>query len=130
MLRIIRSEKGQAAVELALVLPVLVLLLCGIMEFGRVYDASLVITQAAREGARAGAVGDTDAQVTSAVKTVAGSLNQNNLSITISPPQSSRTSGDNITVEINYSVQLVAPVISKLVPNPFPLSASTTMLVE
>ncbi len=130
MLRTVQSEKGQAVVELALVLPLLLLLLFGIMEFGRVFDASLVITQAVREGARAGAVGGTDADVTDAVMTVAGNLNQKSLSIAISPSQNERTSGGSITVEVNYSVQLVDPVISQLVTNPFPLSASTTMRVE
>ncbi|MCZ2403968.1 pilus assembly protein [Paenarthrobacter sp. Z7-10] len=46
------SERGAVAVELALVLPVLLLLVLGIMEFGRAYNVQISASQAAREGAR------------------------------------------------------------------------------
>ncbi|WP_427016404.1 TadE/TadG family type IV pilus assembly protein [Pseudarthrobacter sp. P1] len=46
------SERGAAAVEFALLLPVLLLLVMGIMEFGRAYNVQISASQAAREGAR------------------------------------------------------------------------------
>ncbi|HKU29947.1 MAG TPA: TadE/TadG family type IV pilus assembly protein, partial [Arthrobacter sp.] len=42
------SERGAAAVEFALVAPILVLLVLGIMEFGRAYNAQVSLTNAAR----------------------------------------------------------------------------------
>jgi Flp pilus assembly protein TadG len=50
------DERGEALVEFALVAPILVLILVSILELGRVVDAWLVVHNAAREGARAGAV--------------------------------------------------------------------------
>lgn len=47
-----RDERGGAAVELALIMPVLVLLLFGIIEFARVWNVKQVLTDAAREGTR------------------------------------------------------------------------------
>ncbi len=47
-----RSLRGAAAVEMALVLPILVLLVFGIVEFGRAYNAKIMLTHAAREGVR------------------------------------------------------------------------------
>ena len=47
-----RSESGQAAVEFALIMPLLLLLLVGIIEFGRGWNDHQVITDAAREAAR------------------------------------------------------------------------------
>ena len=44
-------KKGQAIVELLLVLPILLLLIIGSVELGRIYFAKIVITNAAREGA-------------------------------------------------------------------------------
>lgn len=49
-------EKGAAAIEFALVLPLLVLLIFGIVEFARAYNVYLSVTHAAREGARLAAV--------------------------------------------------------------------------
>ena len=48
----VRDDSGQAMVEFALVLPILLMLVIGIFEFGRAWNAYQVITDAAREGAR------------------------------------------------------------------------------
>jgi Flp pilus assembly protein TadG len=47
-----RRERGAAAVEMALVLPVLVLLLGGIIDLGRAFMTQTILTNAAREGTR------------------------------------------------------------------------------
>jgi len=47
-----RRERGAAAVEMALVLPVLLFLLMGLIDFGRAYSAQIQLSQAAREGVR------------------------------------------------------------------------------
>ncbi len=57
--RRLRDEAGAAAVEFALVLPVLVLILGGIVEFGRAWNVRQVLTDAAREGARVAVVNNT-----------------------------------------------------------------------
>ena len=46
-----RCERGQSLVELALVLPFMLLILFGIVDLGRVFNAYIVITNASREGA-------------------------------------------------------------------------------
>jgi Flp pilus assembly protein TadG len=56
----ISREEGVAAVEFALILPVLALLLFGVLEFGRVWSQYQVFQGAAREGARCAAVKATD----------------------------------------------------------------------
>ncbi len=57
VLRLVLTDRGSAAVEMALVLPFLLATLMGIIEFGRVLFSQQVITNAAREGARASATG-------------------------------------------------------------------------
>lgn len=54
--RIGKDEKGQSLVEFALVLPILLLFLLGIIEFGWLLNAQISLTSAAREGARLAAV--------------------------------------------------------------------------
>ena len=51
-----RSRRGQSMVEFALVLPMLLILLLGIVDFGRVFQAGIVTEAAARNGAEAGAL--------------------------------------------------------------------------
>ena len=50
--RFLRADKGQAMVEFALVLPLLLALLCGIVDFGWLYYNQITLNNAAREGAR------------------------------------------------------------------------------
>lgn len=52
-------DRGAVAVEFALIVPVLILLLLGIMEFGRAYNAQLSLTHAARESVRTLAISNT-----------------------------------------------------------------------
>src|ERR687892_2608524 len=56
------AEDGAAAVEMALVLPLLFLLIFGIIEFGFIFNRWITTTHAAREGVRLLALGDPDAE--------------------------------------------------------------------
>ena len=53
-----KHDKGQSLVEFALVIPILLLLMVGIMEFSRAWMTKNIMTAAAREGARVLAVGE------------------------------------------------------------------------
>ncbi|MDQ6752148.1 MAG: pilus assembly protein [Actinomycetota bacterium] len=69
------SERGAAAVEFALIVPILLLLLIGIIEFGRVYNAQIELTGAAREGVRVMAIQNNPVSARSATRMAAPSLN-------------------------------------------------------
>lgn len=53
-----RSERGAAAVEFALVLPILLMIMLAIIEFGRAYNVQISLTHAARETVRYMAIHD------------------------------------------------------------------------
>ena len=63
-----RDDRGAVMVEFAILLPVLVLILMGIIEFGRAYNAQVSIQAAAREGARELALRHSSAEVESATR--------------------------------------------------------------
>lgn len=72
-----RSERGAAAVEFALVLPILVMLMFGIIQFGTAFNQKQGLHAAAREGARVGSIPTSTQQditdmVTSAMQGVTG----------------------------------------------------------
>ena len=58
-----RSSRGAAAVELAIVLPLLILVILGLVDFGRLFFAQIGLGSASREGARAASIGLPSAQV-------------------------------------------------------------------
>jgi Flp pilus assembly protein TadG len=58
------SERGAVAVEFAILAPVLVMLLLGIMEFGRAYNVQISLTNAARESVRSMTISDSTMSLT------------------------------------------------------------------
>jgi Flp pilus assembly protein TadG len=67
-------DRGSVAVEFALLLPVLLLIIFGTIDFGRAINAQITLTEAAREGARLASFGDSSSVVTARVDTAASAL--------------------------------------------------------
>jgi Flp pilus assembly protein TadG len=82
-----RSERGQAMVEFALVLPVLMFILLAIIQFGIAYNDYVTLTDAVRTGARQAAVDrqlpDPVADATARVRSAAADLDQSQLTVTV-----------------------------------------------
>lgn len=83
------NERGAAAVEFALVLPVLILLLFGIIEFGAAYNAQILVTNAAREAARTMAVtgveSDAIAAADAALEPIGLDVTADDIEFTVTP---------------------------------------------
>lgn len=95
------SDRGQSIVEFALVVPLLLLLLVGIIEFGRLWMTMNVLTGAAREGVRIAAVTAPDEdRVINTVQNYLISANLSGSTITVSGPNAS--SEVTVTVQLNY----------------------------
>ena len=129
----IRSERGVAAVEFALVAPLLVLLLFTIIEFSLVLFDKAVITNASREGARFGTVHDPtgtvdDAAIQAVVNTYLSnhliSLGSANTAVVLT--QSGIPTAEDLTVTVSYAYDfLVLPDFTSI-----NLTAVTVMKVE
>lgn len=130
-----RTEQGQAIVEMALILPILILLIFGIVEFGRILQTYMVVTDLSREGARAGAVGKTDLEIATVVDNDAAAVGLDtgnpDYSVTISPSSvGPRARGTPVIVQVRYSVDIIAPIIGNIIGDPYILTSQTTMRVE
>jgi Flp pilus assembly protein TadG len=68
------DDRGAVLVEFALIVPILVILLVGIIEFGRAYNLQITLQGAAREGARALALGQDPAAAVNAAAAGVGSV--------------------------------------------------------
>lgn len=133
-MKIIKSERGVAAVEFALVAPLLVILLFTIIEFSLVLYDKAVITNASREGARYGSVHDPSGTVdNAAIITVVNNYLSNHLislgnanTADVPAPQWNTPAADFLTVTVNYTYDfLVLPDFTSI-----NLSAVTVMKVE
>lgn len=117
----VRGERGSIAVEFAIIAPILLMLVFGILEFGFGYHAWDATQNAAREGARLGAVSPDVAEIEARVRGTTSFLNQSNLNVTIRcgttggpfsacPAPSSWDEGDIVRVTVDYDFGYVTPL--------------------
>lgn len=113
-----QAERGAAAVEFALVLPVLLFLLLGIFEFGRIYNVQISLTNAAREGARYFAIHHSEATAVGDAKdwAVASAPSIPTLTAGEVAVPATCTSGVPVTVTISHNVPLLTGYFSFLPP--------------
>jgi hypothetical protein len=128
--KVLMGKKGQAIVETALILPIIILILMGIIDFGLMFNRYLVINNAAREGARNAAVGVSDYEVKNLVSSMTSTLDSSKVYTIIYPAEALRKKGEEVAVTIEYDNKLITPVISAIIPNPLRLKVKTVMRVE
>jgi len=121
MRRRARAEAGQATVELALLLPVLVLALVAVVQVAVVVRDQVAVVEAAREGARAASVDPAGgAAERAAHRVLAGAQ------VDVGPRPAV---GRPITVTVTYRAVTDLPLVGALFPDP-ELRASAVMRVE
>ncbi len=126
---IFKNQKGQALVEFALILPILLLVVMAILQFGLMLNSYLTIENASREGARAGIIGSSDDEIEQLIISTSPNLDPSKLTVSITPKEEYRKSGDTLTVIVSYNYELVVPIISSIVENAV-LNGQTSMRVE
>jgi Flp pilus assembly protein TadG len=100
-------------VELAIVLPVLLLLIFGIIDFGRALQQQIQLTEAVREGARVGALNGTIATMQAKVATVVGT-GVTITYLTTTPCTSTAVAGSDATVTARRTYAPITPVFAVL----------------
>jgi Flp pilus assembly protein TadG len=98
-----RDDSGAAAVEFALVVPFVLLLLFGVIDFGRAYNMQLSLTHAAREGARVAALGGSSASATSRTQSTAAPVTGVSVSVTSCPASVLPASDAVVTASRTYN---------------------------
>lgn len=126
-----RSERGASAVEFALVVPIFIMLVFGIISFGMVFAQELALSNGARQAARFGVVdGRTCAQVATEAKNASESLGMVAADVTVevkrgltaaaatnvcgstaSMPCDGSTVGDSLFVTTTYTSRLMIPLV-------------------
>lgn len=122
-----KGDGGQAAVEVALVLPLVATLLLLLVQVGLVVRDQILVVHAAREAARAAAVEAGDDPPHRAAL-LAGGLDRKRLSTEILS-DGSRVAGATVRVEVTYRSATDVPIVGRLFGEP-ELRATAAMRVE
>jgi Flp pilus assembly protein TadG len=120
-------DRGSAAVEFALLLPILLLLLLALVQVGVLARDSLLLTQASRAGAREAAVQPSPDAVDDAVRAAAIGLDPDRLRVDVAW---SGSRGTPVTVKVAYDVPIASLLGGWLFPESVSLDASATMRQE
>jgi Flp pilus assembly protein TadG len=114
-----RNDSGASAVELAILLPLVMAILFGTIEYGTYFFIRMTLSQAAREGVRVAALYGTSAQTQARATTAASPLTGIGFPNTVVCP------AGNVTANAQLTVQRVVNF-----PFPLPGLSSTTTLQE
>ena len=130
-----KREDGQAMVEFALVLPIFLLILCGIIDFGWLFYNQLSLNNACREGARYAVVNTAEGASTQAIEEHIENLTTNvfandGVDIDIEyTSQGNPTAGD-IKVLLEADISFFTPVLSTVLGKEKTITSTVIMKVE
>ena len=118
-------SRGSATLELALVLPLALLVALALVQVGLVAKDSLVVAQAAREGAREAAVTTDEDRIRAAV--LRGGLSDERTEVDV---ERQGGVGEPVTVTVRYQAALVVPFVEWLFPEEVAMQTASTMRQE
>ena len=110
------GERGAAAVEFALILPVLILLVMGLIEYSRVFNIQISLSNAAREGARTMAIHNDAGLAETAAIAAAPSINPAITGGQIGIIPGDCAADDTVEVTIDYDVALMTGFFGATIP--------------
>ena len=92
------------------------------------FSAQLIVSHAAREGARVGVINPDDTIIEARAKSAASALDIAKVTVAISAP--SRKRGEQLTVQVEYPVAIIMPFVGSILPNPYTVRGVTKMRIE
>jgi Flp pilus assembly protein TadG len=139
------NDRGAEAVEFALVVPLFLLLVFGIIDFGFMINRDTMVNNASREGAREGALNPNQAAITAKVRQelatvepVGTTPSKITVTVTCRKPDNSgcstfaadAASGGTVIIKVDYQHSWITPVANSLMSGGITLSKTTEMRIE
>lgn len=131
MIYYFRKQNGQSLAELAIVLPLLLMLLLGIFDIGNGFSTYIALSNASREGARWVSIHPADKNgAVARVYAEAGSvgLGQDTVAVTFIPDQTTYNAGDSVTLQVAHSYPLLFGAITQLPVIDFEIESTMKVL--
>lgn len=127
--RIGKSERGATLVEFAIVIPVLLLFLFGIIEFGWIFNGYITLEAAAKEGARLAVIDADREEIALAVKRHAFTFDIDQEELENNGIDYGNKRGEKTTVTVNGELPLLVGIFP-FINNPFSMEAEAIMIQE
>ena len=131
---LVQNEKGQAVVELALMLPILMLIICGIIEMGWLFSNKLMLSNISREGARFGVIYSLDSNqlqdIRDKVLSLIPAYAQNEVTVNVSYSDTITPRRGDIVVDVTYQAHTLTPFTDIFASNGYQLSSKCVMKLE
>lgn len=128
--RLYKEEKGQALTEFMLVIPIMLVLLLAAIQVGFALNSYLVLTGLARDAARVGSVTNQDAEIQKVIQENNPTLDPNKITLIITPTEGQRVRGDRVSVQLEYPVPVIVPLMDLFSGGDWLIKSSITMRVE
>ena len=130
-----KREDGQSALEFALILPILLIVVCGIIDFGWLLFNQLAVSNTARESARFAVVNASTttgtALITAKANAVAPDTIKQNMTVTVTFSDTNTPVRGYVTVKITTRIKVLTPVLGIFSTNQQrTLSSKVTMKCE
>lgn len=130
-----RREDGQAMVEFALILPIFLLILCGIIDFGWLFYNQLSLNNACREGARYAVVhtaenADTGAIINHIENTSTTVFANDGVDITVEYTLPADPTSGDVKVSMQADISFFTPVLSTVLGKEKTITSTVIMKVE
>lgn len=125
-----KKQKGQAILEIALIMPIIIMIFCGIIDFGRILQVSTHLNMISQESVRLAGLGKNDDEILQFIQTNADIRDTSSISVNVTPSSSQRKSGDYVTVTITYPVKYITPFVNIFLTPSFVVSTKSTIRVE
>lgn len=127
--RRLRGERGASAVEFAMIVPLLIVLVLGIAEFGHAFSVQGTLSAAAREGARAMALQNDQAAARSAVRGAASTVTPGitDAQIAITPASCPLIGGTGSSTYVSVTISYPKPYLTGFFGSGLNLTAKGVM---
>lgn len=130
IVKLLKQERGQALVEFAIVVPIFLLMLVGMINLGFVLFNYLSLNMTAQEASRMAGLGKTNTEIQQFVLGETAVSHPGDITVTVDPPDlASRKSGTYTTVTLSYPIKDITPVFDQFLSS-YNLWAKSVIRVE
>ncbi|WP_188207729.1 TadE/TadG family type IV pilus assembly protein [Alkalibacillus aidingensis] len=125
-----KDQKGQSLVEFALIIPLLMIMLVGVFDVGRMLYTYTGMHFTAQETVRLGGFGYPDDEIISFAKDNFRTGDGELLEVNVSPDSGERKPGEYVTVTLDYSITPFTPFAKYVFSDSIQMSADSTIRIE